>query len=70
MINESMKEQVWLAELDRYGNPKLIDGSHYYVDDAKHAHVIYKHLAKTAPWLMPEGKTYAVVKVTILEELE
>ena len=70
MISESMKEQVWLAELDRYGNPKLVDGSHYYVDDAKHAHKLYKHLAKTFPRLMPEGKTYAVVKVTILEELE
>ena len=32
-----MEVQYWLAELDQYGNPKLIDGAHSSADGANQA---------------------------------
>lgn len=54
--------QFWLAELDRYGNPALIDGSHETAEGANQAAYLIKamHLGK------PDRK-FAVARVELLE---
>ena len=63
MIPETMKEQYWLAKLDRYGNPRLMDGSHGDLENVRKALALYKMLG------FSEGH-YAAVKVTILEDYD
>lgn len=36
--------QYWLAELDQYGNPKLIDGAHSDRDGAEEAATLLRRL--------------------------
>jgi hypothetical protein len=54
--------QYWLAELDQYGNPKLVDGSHDSPEGANKAAYLIQamHLGKP-------GRTFAVAKVELTE---
>jgi hypothetical protein len=53
--------QYWLAELDQYGNPKLIDGSHSSPEGANRAAYLL-----TALRLRSYG-VFAVAKVELAE---
>lgn len=55
--------QFWLAELDRYGNPTLVDGAHSGRDGAEEALTLRKRL----PMLSTEGKRYAIAEVHLSE---
>ena len=61
-IGDDMREQYWLAELDQYGNPKLIDGAHSNKDGAEHALELYKQLGGCN-----NGTKYAIAHVTLSE---
>ena len=39
-----MKEQWWLADVDKYGNVTLVDGAHSSRDGANEAYYLYKRL--------------------------
>ena len=56
-----MDRQFWLAELDKYGNPKLVDGSHSERAGAEEALTLRKRL----PMLSTEGKSYAIAEVIL-----
>ncbi|GAB7525373.1 hypothetical protein [Paraburkholderia sp. 2C] len=53
--------QYWLAELDQYDNPKLIDGSHSDRAGADKAMYLYNSMG------FSKGKRYAVAKVELSE---
>lgn len=53
--------QYWLAELDRYGNPTLIDGAHATRYGAERGLHIRQRLG------FDSGKRYAVACVTLSE---
>ena len=53
--------QFWLAELDRHGNPTLVDGAHSDRDGAEEALTLRKRLAM----LNTEGKRYAIAEVRL-----
>jgi hypothetical protein len=55
--------QFWLAELDRYGNPTLVDGAHSERDGAEEALTLRKRL----PMLSTGGKRYAIAEVHLSE---
>lgn len=55
--------QYWLAELDRYGNPTLVDGAHSERSGAEEALTLRKRL----PMLSTEGKRYAIAEVYLSE---
>lgn len=52
--------QFWLAELDRYDNPKLVDGSHDAEQGAHHALYLHQRLG------LAEGRRYAVARVELI----
>lgn len=54
--------QYWLAELDQYDNPKLIDGSHDSAAGATKAAYIINALQ-----LGPTNRRFAVAKVILSE---
>lgn len=54
--------QYWLAELDSYDNPKLIDGSHADVESVNQAAYLIKSLRLGEP-----GRRFAVAKVELSE---
>lgn len=61
-ITEDSRRQFWLAELDKYGNPKLIDGSHSTREGAeKAAHLIRSMRLPSA------NSRLAVADVTLTE---
>lgn len=49
--------QFWLAEIDQYGNPKLIDGSHDDRNGVEQAAYLINSLG------LGRGKTYACAEV-------
>ncbi len=49
--------QFWLAELDQYGNPKLVDGSHEHRAAVEQAAYLFKRLG------LEKGKSYACAEV-------
>lgn len=51
--------QWWLAELDRYGNPRLCDGAHSERAGAEKAAYLYQRLG------LEKGQRYGVVRVEI-----
>lgn len=51
--------QYWLAELDQYGNPKLIDGAHSDRDGAEEAATLLRRLG------LARGRKFAVAEVHI-----
>ncbi|MBN8263070.1 MAG: hypothetical protein J0M21_00265 [Xanthomonadales bacterium] len=51
--------QYWLAELDQYGNPKLVDGAHSERDGAEEAATLLHRLG------LAGGRTFAVAEVRI-----
>lgn len=53
--------QFWLAELDRYDNPKLVDGSHDAEGGAHHALYLHQRLG------LATGKRFAVARVELIE---
>lgn len=55
--------QFWLAELDRYGNPKLVDGAHRERSGAEKALTLLNRL----PMINTDGKRYAIAEVRISE---
>lgn len=57
-----MKAQYWLAELDRYGNPKLIDGAHSSAKGANKAAYIIRELGLGQP-----DRKFAVARVELSE---
>ena len=54
--------QYWLAELDQYGNPKLIDGAHSDAQGANKAAYLI-----TAMKLGPANRRFAVARVELTE---
>lgn len=54
--------QYWLAELDRYGNPKLIDGSHDNPEDCNRAAYLIQAMR-----LGDQNRQFAVAKVELFE---
>ena len=54
-----MNTQFWLARLDQYGNPTLVDGAHEARSGVEKAMYLFKrlHLAK--------GESYACAEVII-----
>ena len=55
--------QFWLAELDRYGNPTLIDGAHSARDGAEEALTLRKRL----PMINTQGRVFAIAEVHLSE---
>jgi hypothetical protein len=51
--------QYWLAELDQYGNPKLVDGAHSQRSGVVAAMAIYRKCG------FDKGRKYAVAKVEL-----
>lgn len=56
-----MGNQFWLAELDRYGNPKLVDGAHSERSGAEEAAAIIQRLG------LASERKYAVAEVVLTE---
>lgn len=54
-----MMVQYWLAELDKHGNPKLIDGAHEDRGGAEKAATILTRLG------LAKGRDFAVAEVHI-----
>lgn len=54
--------QYWLAELDQYDNPKLIDGSHHDPEGARMARYIIESLGLGQP-----NRRFAIAKVELSE---
>lgn len=54
--------QYWLAELDRYGNPKLVDGAHSTPEGANQAAYLINAMKLGA-----QGRKFAVAKVELYE---
>lgn len=54
--------QWWLAKLDRYGNPTLVDGMHSERDGADQAFYLYQRLGYTN-----ENSRYAVCRVELFD---
>jgi hypothetical protein len=52
-------EAWWLAELDQYGNPKLVDGGHPGREGAEKAMRLYRGLG------FERGERYAVARITL-----
>ena len=52
--------QWWLAELDRYDNPKLIDGSHDDASGAHHALYLLQSLG------LARDRRFAVARVELI----
>lgn len=55
--------QFWLAELDRYGNPTLIDGAHGEREGAEEALTLRRRL----PMLSIDGRKFAIAEVLLSE---
>lgn len=55
--------QFWLAELDRYGNPTLIDGAHGAREGAEEALTLRRRL----PMLSTDGRKFAIAEVRLSE---
>lgn len=53
--------QFWLAELDRYGNPKLVDGAHQERSRAEEAATIIRRLG------LAGDRLFAVAEVHLSE---
>lgn len=51
--------QFWLAELDQYGNPKLVDGSHERREGVEQASYLFARLG------LGKGKSYACAEVIL-----
>jgi hypothetical protein len=58
-VERRVMVQFWLAELDRYGNPTLIDGAHGERSGAEEALTLRKRL----PMLSTEGRRFAIAEV-------
>lgn len=58
-----MNKQFWLAELDRYGNPTLIDGAHSDRSGAEKALVLRERL----PIFNTEDREFAIAEVLLTE---
>lgn len=58
-----MTTQFWLAEVDTYGNPALIDGAHPARSGAEKALVLYERL----PMIDTKGKRYMIAEVHLNE---
>lgn len=56
-----MGNQFWLAELDRYGNPKLVDGAHSGRDGAEEAAAILQRLG------LASNRRFAVAEVILTD---
>lgn len=54
-------EQWWLAEIDRYGNPKLCDGAHSTREGVEEALYLHQCLG------LGKGKRYAAAQVLLTE---
>jgi hypothetical protein len=54
--------QYWLAELDGYGNPTLVDGSHDDAEGANRASYLIQSMKLGRP-----GRVFAVAKVELSE---
>jgi hypothetical protein len=55
-----VKTQYWLAELDQYGNPTLVDGPHLRASGANKAAYLIESMHLGKP-----GRRFAVAKVQI-----
>ena len=60
-IHPGQRVQYWLAELDRYDNPKLCDGAH---SDEQGAHRALYLLQRMG---FAEGKRFAVARVELID---
>lgn len=62
MTTADMRTQYWLAELDQYGNPSLIDGAHSTRQGVNRAAYLIEtmHLGKP-------NRRFAVAKVELSE---
>jgi hypothetical protein len=61
-MSELRTPQYWLAELDRYGNPTLIDGSHHDAEGANQAAYLIRSMR-----LGRQDRKFAVAKVELTE---
>ena len=56
--------QYWLAELDQWDNPTLIDGSHSTEDGPRRAAAIIRTLGLGRP-----GRRFAIARVELVQEV-
>lgn len=56
-----MSTQWWLAQLDPYGNPTLVDGAHRDRAGAEKAATIIRRLG------LSQGKVYSIAEVRLSE---
>lgn len=62
MEEKLISTQWWLAELDRYGNPDLIDGAHDDAEGANQAAYLIRAMHLGDP-----NRKFAVAKVELFE---
>lgn len=60
-----MDTQFWLAELDKHGNPKLVDGAHSDRAGAEEALTLFTSMSCLG--LSTEGRRYAIAEVNLSE---
>jgi len=54
--------QFWLAELDQYGNPTLVDGAHSKPEDVQKARFLIESMKLGKP-----NRKFAIAKVELSE---
>ena len=59
---QASETQYWLAELDQYGNPKLIDGAYDTAQGANQAAYLIRAMG-----LLPVDRRFSVAKVVLTE---
>lgn len=58
-MSDLRSPQFWLAELDQYGNPRLVDGSHGDRSGVEQAAYLFSRLG------LGKGKQYACAEVIL-----
>lgn len=59
--------QWWLAELDRYGNPTLVDGAHSDRSGVDRAMEIFMEVGSRGKSTLTRGKRFAIARVELTE---
>jgi hypothetical protein len=61
-MSKKLGVQYWLVELDKHGNPTLVDGSHETAEGANQAAYLIRSMR-----LGPQDRTFAVAKIELTE---
>ena len=66
-MDVQVSQQWWLAELDQYGNPTLVDGAHSDRSGAERAMEIRLEIAAKGLSTFIRGKKFAIARVELTE---